>query len=317
MDQPRQSSLGYSVKNIPIPSEESYMKTLIEKTTSFVRRLRWRAYHFLKGTSDEEGDSEANCKEHYGLKSRKSPPSVPELRAFEDDLADLVGSVTFRNTRDDFQRTLQQDITRIERSNSVFVAADKTTNLYEVGREQYSKLLQENVTRHYKIADENAYTNINSETRNIANKLERNLAERMDTMSKKQAYVTLKDHKDNFADRLPCRLINPAKPEMGKVSKQILDNVNAQLKKKLEITTWKNSAAVIDWFKAIDQKEKLRVRMLRHSRVLSLHLGRATHDGTIMGEKAHQHLGRGHRGHSPLPQVAAVQRKQNVGEARK
>ena len=77
----------------------------------------------------------------------------------------------------------------------------------------------------------------------------------MDTMGKKQAYVTLKDHKDNFADRLPCRLINPAKPEMGKVSKQILDKINAQLKKKLEITTWKNSAAVIDWFKAIDQKE--------------------------------------------------------------
>ena len=70
--------------------------------------------------------------------------------------------------------------------------------------------------------------------------------------------VKLKDHKDNFADRIPCRLINPAKLEMGKVSKQILDNINAQLKKKLEITTWKNSAAVIciDWFKAVDQKEK-------------------------------------------------------------
>ena len=38
-------------------------------------------------------------------------------------------------------------------------------------------------------------------------------------MAKREASITLKDHKENFKNSLPCRLINPAKSEMGLVSK--------------------------------------------------------------------------------------------------
>ena len=41
--------------------------------------------------------------------------------------------------------------------------------------------------------------------------------------------------------------------EDGKV---ILDNINKELIKKLNINQWKNSASVIDWFKAIDNKQE-------------------------------------------------------------
>ena len=46
----------------------------------------------------------------------------------------------------------------------------------------------------------------------------------------------MKDHKENFDAKLPCRLITPAKSEMGKVSKQILNAINQELRRKLCLT---------------------------------------------------------------------------------
>ena len=67
----------------------------------------------------------------------------------------------------------------------------------------------------------------------------------MDAMAKKDAYITLKDHKDNFSRSLPCRLINPSKSEIGIVSKSILDTALKQLRPQLQINAWRNTAAVI------------------------------------------------------------------------
>ena len=90
-------------------------------------------------------------------------------------------------------------------------------------------MLQENITKHYKIADEDAYDNINTEAQIITHRL--GLDKRVDAMAKREAFITLKDHKDNFLNSLPCRLINPAKNEMGLVSKHIVDDTNGRLKK--------------------------------------------------------------------------------------
>ena len=54
---------------------------------------------------------------------------------------------------------------------------------------------------------------------------------RTEKIAKQQAFIALKDHKDNFANHPTCRLINPAKSELGKVSKQILDNINSKIRK--------------------------------------------------------------------------------------
>ena len=77
----------------------------------------------------------------------------------------------------------------------------------------------------------------------------------MDAMAKKDAYITLKDHKDNFSRSLPCRLINPSKSEIGIVSKSILDTALKQLRPQLQINAWRNTAAVIEWFSRIPEKE--------------------------------------------------------------
>ena len=43
-----QINLGYSLKNIPIPSSKQYMKCLIEKVDSFIRRIRWKTVYHIK-----------------------------------------------------------------------------------------------------------------------------------------------------------------------------------------------------------------------------------------------------------------------------
>ena len=50
------ASLNYSLKNIPIPNKESYMKQLIGYTESLIQRMRWRAYHFLRDKDKDKDD---------------------------------------------------------------------------------------------------------------------------------------------------------------------------------------------------------------------------------------------------------------------
>ena len=47
---------------------------------------------------------------------------------------------------------------------------------------------------------------------------------------RKPAYVTLKDHKENFNIHPKCGLINPAKNELVKVAKIIVENINKTIR---------------------------------------------------------------------------------------
>ena len=104
----------------------------------------------------------------------------------------LMENVEFKKSYERFQNTLNRDITYIRGFQAVFVPADKTRNLYRLKKEQYEKLLRENITRHYRSADEDAYDDINADMQEIASKLDS--ADRMDTMVKREAFITLKDH---------------------------------------------------------------------------------------------------------------------------
>ena len=46
-------NFGYSIKNIPIPSERSYKMELMEKIEAVIKRMRWKVI-FLDGKEDEE-----------------------------------------------------------------------------------------------------------------------------------------------------------------------------------------------------------------------------------------------------------------------
>ena len=91
------------------------------------------------------------------------------------------------------------------------------------------------------------------EAKHISKKLE--LDNRMECLAKNTAFISQKDHKPNFQSSLTCRLINPSKSNISKISKSILDKVNQNVRNKLQFNQWKNSENVIDWFKKIKNKK--------------------------------------------------------------
>ena len=78
----------------------------------------------------------------------------------------------------------------------------------------------------------------------------------MERMEESEACITVKDHKEDFPYKPSFRLINPSKSELGKVSKRILDNINQYIIEHTKVNQWKNSASVIEWFKAIKNKQQ-------------------------------------------------------------
>ena len=97
----------YSMKNIVIPSEETYMKSLLHETERAITRLRWRAIFFLaeEDSSDAEASNEESAqKETYGFKSNNAPPPVSQLAGFEHDWWKLVESVQFTEHISNFHK---------------------------------------------------------------------------------------------------------------------------------------------------------------------------------------------------------------------
>ena len=60
----------------------------------------------------------------------------------------------------------------------------------------YNKLLTNNISKTYKKSDTAIFNKINKEAKNIAEKYD--IAERVDCFAKSNAFVALKDDKDNF-----------------------------------------------------------------------------------------------------------------------
>ena len=95
---------------------------------------------------------------------------------------------------------------------------------------------------------------INFEAKDIAAGVK--VDDRIEYMGKAPDYITLKAHKDNFRSDHPCRLINPCKSEIGKISKSIVENINKNLLKLLQVNQWRNSESVIKSFYSIENKSQ-------------------------------------------------------------
>ena len=78
---------------------------------------------------------------------------------------------------------------------------------------------------------------------------------RMFINGKNNCFITLKDHKENFLNNPKTRLLNPAKNELGRISKVILDKINLNLRNTTKANQWKNTNDVIGWFKSIINKQ--------------------------------------------------------------
>ena len=55
--------------------------------------------------------------------------------------------------------------------------------------------------------------------------------------------------------------INPAKNELGRISKTILDNINMKLFQATKINQWKNMVSAIKWFNSLKDKHLMKFVM--------------------------------------------------------
>ena len=90
--------------------------------------------------------------------------------------------------------------------------ADKSNNLYKV-----DKCIYEKICAGYKISNKNTVNKTNDETYNLI-KIH-SVEGKIPKLEEKQAFFTIKDHKENFLDKIEYRVMNPSKPPFTKHSK--------------------------------------------------------------------------------------------------
>ena len=154
----------------------------------------------------------------------KCLPSVKEIVPFENDMIDMIKNVEFKSVNNEFQSNLRKDIRQIRRSNNLFISADKSRNVYKVSKASYERMMRENVTRTNKKCNTSKSNSINFKAKQISSKLK--IDNRVQKLDENKVYVTIKNHKEEFPDKISCRLINPSKTDIGKTRKQILDRFN-------------------------------------------------------------------------------------------
>ena len=70
-------------------------------------------------------------------------------------------------------------------------------------------------------------------------------------LPKQQCYITLKDHKKDFASNPKTRLINQSYSDLGQISKCIVDKINTILRKSNKYLQLRTSQEVINWYKTL------------------------------------------------------------------
>ena len=105
--------------------------------------MRWKALAFL-------GKIEENkCNQNYGFRTRTCPEVVEELPEFECDLQKMTKNVLFKKVNNIFQTELLNDVKKIKESDKIFLPVDKLRIIYLLIKDEYQKLLTENITKTY------------------------------------------------------------------------------------------------------------------------------------------------------------------------
>ena len=170
-------------------------------------------------------------------------------------MIEIAKNLKFKKVNNQFQNQLRDDLKNIRNEDRVIVSADKTRNHYKMETQKYKDHLNNNITKDYKKADEKVVKDITRNDIKVASKLE--IADRVYCTSKRNTFITLKDHKPQYMNNPKFRVINPTKSELGKVSKQMLSEIISTVKTKLQLLQFKNSDEAIDWFSNLQNKQRL------------------------------------------------------------
>ena len=166
----------------------------------------------------------------------------------------MLEKIKFRKINCKFQDKLNSNIKDITSSRETLTRTDKTSNLYKITKEKYKQLLHNSITKIYKNSNSNIIKIINEQCKKIA--IKKNILDRIKVNGNEECLITLKDHKPDFENNATTRLINGVKNEIGRISKMILENINKELRNKLQIQQWNDKTAVINWFKKNEKRNK-------------------------------------------------------------
>ena len=240
--------IPFSAKNIPVPRKELYETMFIEKSIHLLTRVRWRAWHILN-------PDKKDTKETYGFPTCRTAPVLKETEYFEKEVLGMIKRIKFSDVPVGvFQKKLIEQASTIRKCKEIIIPADKTSNYYKMDPKEYKKALTESVSKEYKKDKDNTEWKINKEAAKLTKKME--LDDRIPVFKKNEAFLTVKDHKEDWPGKVDYRLVNPAKSHVGKISKGMLDKIIQEVKEVKGLNQWKSTGNATDWFKNIENKEE-------------------------------------------------------------
>lgn len=81
----------------------------------------------------------------------------------------MIKNIEFRKVRSNFLTKIANVIKEVRSSEHLLVPADKSRHIYKVNKQDYAKLLKENVTKAYKKDHPHKLSIINKESKIIVN----------------------------------------------------------------------------------------------------------------------------------------------------
>ena len=115
----------------------------MDKIKQVIKRMRWKPFFYIKPSSK-------NMQQTYALKTLNCPPKIKEIVSFEQDFWDLVNKIKFRKLSSNFQNQVKEDIKAIKKSKKLFIFADKTSNTYQIEKNEYNKVTTDAIISTYK-----------------------------------------------------------------------------------------------------------------------------------------------------------------------
>ena len=205
-------------------------------------------------------------KETYGFKSSKNPPPVEELKDFEDDMLKMIQFVKFKQVNNPFLNKLKENTDRIKNEPKLLIAADKTTNFYKLEPSTYNDLLEKNMTKSYKKALPRRPKQSIGKT-----KTKLGIDDRVETTARRDAFITLKDHKTKLRKQTDLQTHQPHKsPKYEKSAKRSSTASTAQ-SRKTPLTPMEKHRSRNRLVQVYQKQRTLQFHLFRHRRVLSVH----------------------------------------------
>ena len=173
---------------------------------------------------------------------------------FEADIIGMVKEIKFRKMRNNIQPKMYEDMRRFKESESIFVKSDKSGNLYEIEKGKYQQMMFKEVVKNYKKIPPDLEKELNSEAKMLAHRL--GIVYRVEKYNTKNCFITIKNHKSDFKTSPECRLINPDKTQIGRVSKIIVQEICDSLRLALKINQWRSIKDCIKWFEEYEKNDR-------------------------------------------------------------